>query len=132
MSSSYPPSASASKQGAVQALLDEGRSLHAKGRLGDAFARYQSAYAIAPEDPEVLHLLGIAYLVMGQPAFGLAFVRKGVARNPGEAIYRVNLAQALVREGQLGEAAGQLEAVCSLRPDDADSLARLGSLQVQL
>jgi tetratricopeptide (TPR) repeat protein len=115
----------------LQRLIDEGRAQHAQGRLSQAFERYQSAYAIDPQHPDVLHLLGLAYLGMGQAAIGVAFVRRAVAAQPEAAAFRVNLAKALAAQGQWDEAVAQLEAACTLQPEDAGALALLGQVLQQ-
>jgi len=113
----------------VQHLLDEGRALHAQGRLKDAFARYQSALAAAPEHPDALHLVGVAYLGLGRADFGTAFLRRAIARKPDDADFRVNLANALARQGQAAEAAAEMDRACALRPDDAEAHAGLAALR---
>ena len=89
---SRPPSAAD-----VETLLNQGRALHAQGRLPEAFAQYQAALAAAPEHPDALHLVGVAYLGLGQAAFGTAFLRRAIARKPDDGDFRVNLANALAR-----------------------------------
>jgi len=116
----------------AQALLSQGRALHAQGRLNEAFARYQAALAADPENAEGLHLLGVAYLGLRQPLLGIAFVRRAIARRPDAADYRMNLATALVQQGQLAEAVIEVQAACRLKPGDAEALAMLGGLCVQL
>lgn len=113
-------------------LLDEGRTLHAQGRLAEAFSRYQAAYAQAPQHPEVLHLLGLAYLGMGQPAIGMAFVRQAIERDPQAADFRANLATALAAASQPGEALEQLEHAHTLKPGDADLLSTLAGMHASL
>ena len=116
----------------VTLLLNEGRALHARGRVNEAFARYQAALVAAPEHPDALHMLGVAYLSMGHALLGMAFVRKAIAHRPEVADYRLNLATALAHQGQIDEAADQLQAASQLQPDDAEILAGLGGLQSQL
>lgn len=107
-------------------------ALHARGLVNEAFARYQAALVAAPEHPEALHLLGVAYLSMGHAPLVVAYVRKTIAHQPEVADYRLNLATALAQQGQFVEAAEQLQAASRLRPDDAQTLAQLGRLQAQL
>lgn len=118
--------------GGSTALLDQGRALHAQGRLAEAFGRYQAAYAQTPQHPEVLHLLGLAYIGMGQQAIGMAFVRQAIERDPQAADFRANLATALAAAGQLDEALAQLEQAHTLKPDDTDLLATLAALHARL
>jgi len=112
------------------ALLSQGRTLHAQGRLNEAFTRYQAVLAAEPENAEALHLMGVAYLGLGQPALGIAFVRRAIARRPDAADYRMNLATALVQQGLPAQALVELRAACDLNPGDAQALAMLGGLCV--
>jgi len=100
--------------------------------VNEAFARYQAALIAAPDHAEAMHLLGVAYLGMGQAQLGTAFVRRAIERRPDVADYRINLATAVAQQGLLDEAVTQMEAACALRPDDAEALAGLASLQVRL
>jgi Flp pilus assembly protein TadD len=116
----------------ADAALAQGRALHAQGRLSEAFSLYQAALSAQPENPEALHLLGVAYLGLRQPALGIAFVRRAIARRPDAPDYRMNLATALLQLGQAPEALAEMQLACELRPDDAQGLAMLGGLCVQL
>ncbi|HET7793500.1 MAG TPA: DUF6445 family protein [Rhizobacter sp.] len=116
----------------VAALLNQGRALHAQGRVGDAFSRYQAALAAEPRHADALHLLGVAYLSLGQVALGLSFVRKAIAERPDDADFHLNLATALAGQGELTEAATHLQRACELRPEDAQALASLAALQLRL
>ena len=116
----------------ADAALAQGRALHAQGRLSEAFSLYQAVLSAQPENPDALHLLGVAYLGLRQPALGIAFVRRAIARRPDAADYRMNLATALLQLGQAPEALAEMQRACELRPDDAQGLAMLGGLCVQL
>lgn len=116
----------------VGALLDQGRALHGRGRLGEAFDCYQAAMRAAPDDAEVLHLIGVAYLGLGQPQLGLAFIRRAIARRPGAADYHVNLGIELARQGQFDEAVVELRSACALNPHDAGARAELAALLARL
>ena len=112
-------------------LLNEGRALHAQGRIQDAFSRYQAAVMAAPEDAEALHLLGLAYLGLGQAQVGIAFVRRAIERSPGTAEYRANLATAEASQGRLDVALLQMQKVCELLPGDARHRAALAALHLR-
>jgi tetratricopeptide (TPR) repeat protein len=111
--------------------LAQGRRLHAQGRVGEAFACYQSAHRAAPDHADAMHLLGLAYIGLGHAPVGLTFLRRSIERDPGAVLYRSNLATALIQHGRLEEAEVQLQAVCSLQPGQADALVRLAALQEQ-
>ena len=115
----------------VNSLLNQGRALHAQGRINEAFTRYQAAVTAAPEHAEALHLLGLAYLGLGQAQVGIAFVRRAVERSPETAAYRANLATAEAQGGNLAQALVQMQAACGLQPEDANLQAGLAALQLR-
>jgi tetratricopeptide (TPR) repeat protein len=121
----------AAKDVDVKKLLDEGRALHAQGRVNDAFVCYQAALRAAPDDAEALHLTGVAYLSMGLAPLGIGFIRRAIDRRPDVAAYRVNLATSLAQQGCVDEAVAQLEAACALQPDDARAHAGLAALHLR-
>jgi tetratricopeptide (TPR) repeat protein len=124
-----------SKAGAridVPALLSRGRGLLEKGLNASAFSLFQVAYGGAPDDPDVLYWLGVAYFALGQAALGLHTLRGAIARRPKEAHYRVGLAKVLAGLGQVEEAAKEQGAACALQPGDAEAMAGLATLQSRL
>ncbi|WP_077033295.1 DUF6445 family protein [Pelomonas sp. KK5] len=108
--------------------MNEGRALHAQGRINEAFARYQAALIAAPDDADAMQLLGLAYLGLGQGQVGIAFLRRAVDRQPGSAAFRANLATAEAQLGRLDEAVAQMRQACALEPGDARLLAGLAGL----
>lgn len=116
----------------VERLLAQGRELHAQGRLKDAFSRYQAVLAAEPANDQALHLAGVCYLGLGMADIGMAFLRDAITKRPDAADYRVNLASALSRQGQLADAAAELAQACTLRPADAEARAELAGLQQAL
>lgn len=111
------------------ALLAEGRALHERGRVQDAFAAYRRALAADPANPEAESLLGLAYAALGQVEIGLAFLRRAVQARPHAAHYRVNLARTLAAQGRHDEAEREFAAAAALSPDDADLHEALAGLQ---
>jgi Flp pilus assembly protein TadD len=116
----------------VSRLLVEGRSLQQQGRAADAFARYQSAYKLAPADAEVLHALGAGYAGVGQAAIGVAFVRRAITAAPREPRFRTTLSGLLAEAGQLEAAALEAAAACELAATDVQAHAWLAGLQQRL
>jgi tetratricopeptide (TPR) repeat protein len=113
-------------------LLDEGRVLHAAGRLNDAFARYQAALAAAPEHPDALHLLGVAYLGLGQVHWGVAFLQRAIRQRPDAAAYHANLATALAQQDALAASADAWAAALRLQPESAAWHAALADVRLRL
>jgi tetratricopeptide (TPR) repeat protein len=108
-----------------QSLVNESRILLAQGKMSEAFARCQAAYGLAPGHPQVLHLLGIAYIGVGQPDIGMAYIRRAIAADPQAPEFRRNLATALATARRWRDVVEELETYCAMRPDDAQALADL-------
>lgn len=119
------PSAQPATAADPQSLVNESRTLLAQGKVSAAFARCQAAYGLAPGHPQVLHLLGVAYIGVGQPDIGMAYIRRAIAADPQAAEFRRNLATALATAQRWREVADELETYCAMRPDDAEALADL-------
>ena len=115
----------------AQRLLNEGRALQGQGRIQEAFSRYQSAVAAAPEHPEALHLLGVAYVALGHAPVGIAFMRRAIDRSPDTAEFRARLATAEAQQGRLDEALAQMNQACALQPGDAALQAGLAALLLE-
>lgn len=110
-------------------LLAEGRALHARGRVQDAFAAYRRALSADPGNAEAEHLLGQAYVALGQVEIGLAFLRRAAGARPHAAEYRVSIARTLSAQGRHDEAERELAAAAALDPGDADTHEALAGLQ---
>lgn len=90
--------------------------------LGD-YPRAEAAFRfVASRLPltEVYNNLGVVIGRQGKGA-ALEYFQRAAATDPADADYLFNLAVALFREGQYGEAAARLRAVLALRPLDTDA-----------
>ena len=106
-------------------LEDAARRLRA-GDAEGAEARLKTILRTAPEDPDALHLLGLAAHRAGRHAEACAAIEAAVARRPDAALYRANLGRALAAAGRLPEAAAALGTALTARPADADLHYDLG------
>lgn len=77
---------------------------HRAGRLADAEAIYRQVLAISPNQPDVLHLLGIVAIQAGKLPIALDLVDRAIALNPKEPTYHSNRGEALMRMGQIESA----------------------------
>jgi protein O-GlcNAc transferase len=98
---------------------------HRAGRLEEAERLYRDLLAGAPEDPELLHHLGMVRQQQGAAEEGLALIRRAIATRPEEARFRFNLASILaaLRRPQEAEAA-YAEASRAVPGDAAQWLAQ--------
>ena len=61
---------------------------------------YRKALALAPENPEGLHLLGVALLQSGAPGQAVTAIEKAVKLDPDQADYYDNLGAAHAAMGE--------------------------------
>lgn len=78
--------------------------LFQSGNLAGARTRGSALLATQPNDPGLLHLLGLIYCQSGDPAQGAHFLKRSLRLKPGDVVARRNLARALLDAGENGEA----------------------------
>lgn len=87
----------------VNDLLTRAVALHQSDRLAEAVGFYRHALCIAPDEPNALHLLGVARSRSGEPREGAALIRRAIALFPTFEAYYLNL-------GNLYRGLGETEA----------------------
>lgn len=90
----------------IEAFFQQGRQLHAAGRLPEAEQVYRQILAVAPRHADSLHMLGVLAMQVGQPKGALQCIDQALAVQPDVAIFHVNRAAALLA---LGDAAAAVE-----------------------
>lgn len=92
-------------------------------------ARYvfRQILAVAPEHPDVLHLLGVCDLVEGKPEPAVDWIRRSLAGAPSDPERYNNLAVALIRLGRFDEAVEATGQALTLHAGYADALNNRGS-----
>src|SRR5207248_3677367 len=75
--------------------LRQASALHQQGQLGDAERLYHEVLAIAPDQPDALHFLGVLESQRGQHEAGLALMARAIAINPRNAAAQYNRANVL-------------------------------------
>jgi tetratricopeptide (TPR) repeat protein len=76
-------------------LLEQARSLHRDGRLGDAERLYRAALAADRRDAAAVLQFGLLRLQQGQPAEAVLLIREALASDPNSVQAHANLAAAL-------------------------------------
>ncbi|MBU2089933.1 MAG: tetratricopeptide repeat protein, partial [Alphaproteobacteria bacterium] len=99
---------------------------HRAGRLKEAAGMYRLLLEEAPENPDILHLLGLVGHQMGHSDFAVRQIIRAVDRNPGKATYHASLGQVFLALKDYGHAVMALSNAARLEPDNADHLANLG------
>jgi len=98
-------------------LVQEGLTAHQAGRLEDARLAYEDAIARGDQDPDALHLYGTLLHQMDDRERGIEFIRRAIALRPGNAMYQLNLARALMETGDFAAADKACARAQSLKPD---------------
>ncbi|OWK39107.1 TPR domain protein, putative component of TonB system [Fimbriiglobus ruber] len=87
---------------------------------------YRQFLSEQPEHPDALHLLGVVALQQGENGRAVEYIGRAIARNPDNAAYHVNLAEAYRGLGQLDRAAECCRTALSIRPQSAEAANNLG------
>ncbi len=82
----------------------------------------------APEQPQALHLLGMAALRGGHPGEAMELLRKAVRSGPHFAVASNDLGNLLAMQGMLAEAAASYRQAIAEAPDFAEAHNNLGNL----
>ncbi len=108
------------------ALAHERRGSRAlsAGRHAEAAAAFRAGLALTPDDPTLLHRLGVALDMAGDIRGAMAQFEAALAVEPGLADAHFSLGELLARDGRYGEAIASYEAAVRSRPSYVD--ARLG------
>lgn len=119
----------------VRSHLENGYHAHLAGDLNGAIAAYRQALALAPEDPDALHLLGAATLQLGDAGEALRLLERAAQRQRNNPALLGNLGRAYFECGQYERAREVFRKASRLNPQDphpligtANSLARQGKL----
>ncbi len=116
----------ASVEGSALDLLLRGFEAHRRGALCEAAALYEAVLRLQPDDPDALHLLGVARRALGRPAEAASLVRRAIERAPGLAAAWYNLGNIETDRGRQEEAAAAYERAAELDPDNATYWYALG------
>jgi len=114
----------------VQSNLSEVRRL--QGRLPEALTALNAAIAIQPEAPGPYWQRGRIVELLGRVADAGPEYAHAVELSPRSAIYLRDYARWLTNAGRLPEARSTAARIAALDPQDAEALANLGSLELEL
>jgi predicted O-linked N-acetylglucosamine transferase (SPINDLY family) len=119
-----PPGAEAEALAAFEA----GIAAHREGHSADAEAAFRRVLALAPDNPDALHLLGLALHFQGRSAEGISLIRRAIERFPHNPAFYNNLGNALDDVGERAEAEAVYRRATELRPDYPVAWQALGTL----
>lgn len=116
--------------GTIKMSLDEAMKLaiqeHQAGHLDKAEEIYRQILTAAPNNPYVLHFLGVVALQSGKFESAYESIRKAISFNPGQSDFHSNLGNALINMGRADEAMNAYKEALKLNPNHADALGNLG------
>ena len=113
---------------AVAAWLTQARRLLAAGLPDEAIVPLRHAAALQPDDPQILHDLGLACLETGRRAEAIQAFRHAVANRPGYTDCWFRLGVSLERTGDLGGAVVAYDRATALLPSHAEAWFRAGAV----
>ncbi|MDE1147558.1 MAG: tetratricopeptide repeat protein [Azospirillaceae bacterium] len=105
---------------------------HRAGRLADASALYSSLLAQEPDQPDALHLLGVATAQAGRAAEAEPLIARAIALHPGVADYHANHAQVLDTLGRSDAALTAYTQALRLNAGHPDALRNMARLLARL
>ena len=112
--------------------IEEGRQHHHAGRLDEAQAIYERVLAEAPENApensEVLHMLGVVALQQGRLDNALERIGKALALNPGFAVAHNSAGSVHQRLGHTSEAIESFRAAVEADPEYGNAHFNLGTM----
>ncbi|MDQ2106620.1 tetratricopeptide repeat protein, partial [Azospirillum isscasi] len=103
----------------LQETLAQAVVHHQNGRLADAQPLYERVLRQLPDQSDALHLLGLLKAQTGDPEGGIALIRKAVAKDGGQPVFRLNLGRVLEAAGRWAEAADAYGHAARLAPLDS-------------
>lgn len=90
-------------QAQLRSYLESGLRAHNSGDIESAKAEYQKALAVAPDNPDALHLLGVALLQLGQPGQAIGYLQRAARKLRSNPAVAGNLAQAYFADARYEE-----------------------------
>ncbi len=113
-------------------LLANAVACHSDGRLRDAEALYDQFLDDHPDNPDALHLRGVALFQLNEAECAEPLLRKAIAINASEADFHSNLGLVLQDTGRPNEALESFRAAVALQPDFRAALIGLARVELKL
>ena len=104
----------------------EAQEVHDRGDAKNALVRYESLVVEKPDDPRLLHAMGVALAQTGRFDQGEATLRAAIRKRPEARDYAFDLAALYDAQGRLDEAEKTLAELVTMFPDHAEAWAGIG------
>lgn len=110
----------------IDKRYEEALQHHRGGRLAEAGEIYRELLALRPEDPDILHSMGLIAAQTGKREEAEKFLEEALARNPDHPEAHNNLGNLRQIQGRLDEAVRCHQRAIELRPGNARAHSNLG------
>ncbi len=121
-----------SENTATGTSMDEAVAHHRAGRLDQAEDIYRKILATQSDHFDARHLSGLAAHQRGDHETAIERITEAIQQAPGEALFHINLGNALKALGRLEDAVGSYEEALRMTPDYAEAHITLGLMFIQL
>jgi len=98
---------------------------HKRGEFGAAERAYREILAAAPDNPDMLHLLGVVRFQQGDAETAAELIARAIGQKCSNGEYFANLGAALQKLGRISEAESAYRRALSLNPALVESLTNL-------
>ena len=98
-----------------------GNYLKARGRYPEAYAAYQTALELRPDDPGLLNNIGTLLSNQGRHEEALAHYHEALRLNPRHTTVMKNVAMVRMKQGRYAEGLAAVQQVIARYPDDAQA-----------
>jgi tetratricopeptide (TPR) repeat protein len=111
----------------LQTAMRKAVGHHRSGKLWQARNLYEKILKKQPDNPDVLHLLGVLFSQCGDYGSAVRYISKALHFKPSDVELHYNLGNALQKKGDLDGAINSFQAALRLNPDLADVHYNLGT-----
>ncbi|KZD12186.1 tetratricopeptide repeat protein [Oceanibaculum pacificum] len=109
----------------AQSPLSTAIGWHRAGKLKEAAGIYRLLLAETPDDPDILHLLGMVGQQLGHFDFAVRHIVRAIEQDPSNALYHGSLGLVFLAQQDYPHAVMALGNAARLQPEQADYLANL-------
>jgi len=115
----------------IQEVYNLAINFHQKGELQQAKELYRKVLAVHPENPDILHLLGLIAFQETRYSLAIEMISQAIEKDPSKPNYYNNLGLALTESKSLEEAKRCYQKALELHPMFAEAHCNLGLLLKQ-
>ena len=111
----------------TQTLIKQAVALMQSGAHAQAEALLRKGIETAPDNPHIVHFLGMALYYQGKPADGLPLVARSTELAPDDPTFHSNFGVVAYATGDIGRAVRAYMRSLELQPKNADALTNLAA-----